>query len=160
MTDPIRPTDDEARALARSLLRQARFAALAVNDPDTGAPYVSRIALGMVGGPVSLISGLAVHARALAADPACALLVGEPGPKGDALSHPRLTVQAVARFIPRSDPAHEEMAAQYLRDHPKAKLYLMLGDFGFVAFAPQRAFLNGGFGRAFYLTPADLADPA
>ena len=32
MTDPIRPTDDEARALARSLLQNARHAALGVTD--------------------------------------------------------------------------------------------------------------------------------
>lgn len=159
MTDPIRPTDDEARALARTLLVQARFAALAVTDPENGAPYVSRIAIGTTpdGVPVSLVSGLALHTRALRANPACALLLGEPGPKGDPLTHPRLTVQAIARFLPRSDPAHADMAAHYLRDHPKAKLYLQLGDFGFVTFAPSRAFLNGGFGRAFHLTPADLA---
>lgn len=157
MTDPIRPTDDEARTLARGLLAGASYAALAVTDPETGTPYVSRVALGLVDGrPVTLISALALHTRALQANPACALLVGEPGPKGDALSHPRLTVQARARFVPRTDPAHGEMAAQYLHGHPKAKLYLSLGDFGFALFDPTRAFLNGGFGRAFHLTPADL----
>lgn len=160
MTDPIRPTDAAARALARDLLAQARHAALAVTDPQTGTPYVSRIALRLVGAnPVTLVSGLALHTRALRAAPACALLVGDPGPKGDALAHPRLTVQAQARFIPRPSPAHDEMAAPYLRGHPKAKLYLQLGDFGFVVFAPVRAFLNGGFGRAFHLTPADLTGP-
>jgi len=158
MTNPIRPTDDQARALAQTLLQEARFAAIAVHDPDTGAPYVSRVALGMTsqGVPVTLVSGLALHTRALRADLACALLVGEPGAKGDALSHPRLTVQARAQFVPRSDPSHAEMAAHYLRDHPKAKLYLSLADFGFVHLIPTRGFLNGGFGRAFHLTPTDL----
>lgn len=158
MTDPIRPTDDNARKLAQDLLFAARFAALAVTDPDTHTPYVSRVALGQGpdGAPVSLMSGLALHRRALDSDPACALLVGEPGPKGDALSHPRLTIQASAHPIARDSQTHEKIAAQYLRDHPKAKLYLSLGDFGFVRFAPTRVFLNGGFGRAFHLTPADL----
>jgi heme iron utilization protein len=156
--DPIRPTDDEARALARNLLRQARFAALAVTDPETGMPYVSRVALGATpsGQPLTLISGLALHTRALQANQACALLVGEPGHKGDALAHPRLTVQAVATALPRNTPEHAEMAPHYLRDHPKSKLYLSLGDFGFTLFTPTRAYLNGGFGRAFVLTAADL----
>ena len=34
-TDPIRPTDDEARALAQRLIREARFGALGTLDPDT-----------------------------------------------------------------------------------------------------------------------------
>ena len=161
MTDPIRPTDDEARALAQSLLSSARFTALAVQDPETGAPYVSRIALSAgQGATVSLVSALAYHTQALRADPACALLVGEPGQKGDALAHPRLTVQARAAFIPRPSDQHEKMAAQYLRDHPKAKLYLSLGDFSFVRFEPVRAFLNGGFGRAFHLRAGDLIPAA
>lgn len=156
--DPIRPTDDAARALARNLLQQAQFAALAVTDPDTEMPYVSRVALGTTpaGQPLTLISGLALHTRALRANPACALLVGEPGDKGDALAHPRLTVQAIATALPRTTPGYSELAAHYLRDHPKSKLYLSLGDFGFTLFTPTRAYLNGGFGRAFVLTPTDL----
>ena len=40
-------------------------------DPETGAPVVSRVALALDEGgcPVTLISDLAAHARALAADP-------------------------------------------------------------------------------------------
>jgi hypothetical protein len=43
--DPVRPTDDDARALARSLIEGARFGALGVTDPDTAAPMVTRIAV-------------------------------------------------------------------------------------------------------------------
>lgn len=72
-TDPIRPTDDEARSLARNLISDARFAALGVIDPETGAPMVTRIALvpGPDGVPLTLISSLSAHTGALAADPAC-----------------------------------------------------------------------------------------
>ena len=35
-TDPIRPTDDDARDQARALIAQARFAALGVIDPRDG----------------------------------------------------------------------------------------------------------------------------
>lgn len=161
MTDtpsPIRPTDDEARALARRLMTEARFAALAVTDPASGAPYVSRIALGLTpaGEPLTLISTLAAHTTALKADPRAALLLGEPGEKGDPLTHPRLTVQAAARFVDRAGPEHAALRTHYLAGHPKAKLYADFADFGFVVFEPSGAALNGGFGKAFVLTPDDL----
>lgn len=156
--NPIRPTDDDARALARALLADAGHAALAVLHPDTGAPYVSRIALGLApdGAPVTLISTLSLHTRALQVDPRAAVLVGEPGPKGDPLTHPRLTVQARARFIDRADPAHAAIRDRYLTDHPKSKLYADFADFGFVVFEVEGASLNGGFGKAYNLTPDDL----
>lgn len=159
---PIRPTDDEARTLARGLIAQARFAALGVIEPETGAPMVTRVGIGTTpeGLPVSLISDLAHHTRALKANPAASLLLGEPGPRGDPLTHPRLTLQTRARFLRHGAPGHAEMAAHYLRDHPKAKLYIGFADFSFALFDVQGAHLNGGFGRAFTLTPADLGLPA
>lgn len=158
---PIRPADDAARALAWTLLSSARFAALAVLDPATGAPLISRIALGLTpdGTPLTLISSLAAHTAALRTDPRAALLIGEPGDKGDPLTHPRLSLQATARFLNRDSPAHAALRAQYLADHPKAKLYVDFADFSFVVFAPQGAALNGGFGKAFTLGPGDLTPP-
>ncbi|MAC78284.1 MAG: pyridoxamine 5-phosphate oxidase [Rhodobacteraceae bacterium] len=156
MTDPIRPTDDDARALGRQLMDDARYCALAVLQD--GAPFVSRVAFGRAPGgePLTLISSLAQHARALRADPVASIMVGEPGDKGDPLTHPRLTIQASARFIDHDDPAYEEMAAHWLRDHPKARLYIGFGDFHFALFSVTGAFLNGGFGKAFFLSPVDL----
>ncbi len=156
---PIRPTDDEARALARSLLADARHAALGTLDPATGAPFVSRIALGQTpeGLPLTLISTLAQHTRALVADPRASLLVGEPGPKGDPLTHPRLTVQARVRFVGRQDADHAILRTHYLATHPKATLYVDFVDFAFVVFAVEAASLNGGFGKAYSLTAADLS---
>ncbi|OZB20013.1 MAG: pyridoxamine 5-phosphate oxidase [Rhodobacterales bacterium 34-62-10] len=155
---PIRPTDDEARALARSLMDQARFAALGVVDPDSGAPMVTRVAFGTTpqGGPVTLISDLSHHTRALRAHAAASLLVGEPGSRGDPLTHPRLTLQVQARFLRHAEPGYDTMAAHWLRDHPKSKLYIGFADFSFALFDVKTAYLNGGFGRAFIMTPADL----
>ena len=155
---PIRPTDDEARALACSLLAGARYGALGTLDPATGAPFVSRIALGLTpeGVPLTLVSTLAQHTRALAADPRASLLVGEPGPKGDPLTHPRLTVQARARFVGRQEAEHVALRAHYLGTHPKATLYVDFADFAFVVFSVEAASLNGGFGKAYSLSAADL----
>jgi heme iron utilization protein len=155
---PIRPTDDEARALALGLIAQARFAALGVIEPDSGAPMVTRVAFGTTptGGPVTLVSDLSQHSRALKAHPTASVLVGEPGPRGDPLTHPRLTLQVQARFLRQGEAGHAELAAHWLRDHPKSRLYIGFADFAFVLFDVRKAYLNGGFGRAFVLTPADL----
>lgn len=156
--DPVRPSDDAARALAQGLMAGARFAALATLTPE-GAPFVSRIAFGLdpEGRPLSLISDLAAHSQHLAADPRAALLLGEPGDKGDPLVHPRLTLQVTARSLRHTDPGHAALAAHYLRDHPKARLYIGFADFALVRFTVQSGMLNGGFGRAFRLSPQDLA---
>lgn len=156
--DPINPTDDDARALARDLLAGADHAALGVLDPATGAPVVSRIALALdeAGQPVTLISDLAAHARALAADPRAGLLVGEPGPKGDPLTHPRMSVAVTATPVEGGSADHAALRALWLARHPKAKLYVDFGDFRFVRLQPTGAALNGGFGRAYRLAPEDL----
>ncbi|RVB06934.1 HugZ family protein, partial [Mesorhizobium sp. M7A.F.Ca.CA.004.06.2.1] len=41
--DVIRETDAEAIRLAKTLLRSARFGALAVIEPQTGSPLASRV---------------------------------------------------------------------------------------------------------------------
>lgn len=157
-TNPIRPTDDDARRLARGLIDTATFAALGVSLPDTAAPFVTRIAMGTDpdGAPVSLVSDLATHTAALRASPACSLLLGEPGDRGDPLTHPRLTLTCRAAFVARDDPGHGPLRAHYLARHPKAKLYADFADFHFLRFTVAEGFLNAGFGQAFRLTPADL----
>lgn len=150
--DPIRPADDEARALATTLIRNARFGSLAVLQD--GQPMVSRVAVGTdeSGAPLMLVSDLSLHTKALRSDARCSLLLGEPEDKGDPLTHPRITLQATAVFIPKS----EVLIARYLRHQPKAKLYIGFADFNFVRLAVSEAHLNGGFGKAYYLTSRDL----
>ena len=152
---PIRPTDDEARALARGLIDGASFCALGVLDPETGTPFVTRIALATDpdGQPVTLISDIAFHSAALKAAPACSLLVGEPEAKGNPLVHPRLTLSTQAVFLEGKPAALRDF---YLQQHPKAKLYVDFADFRFVRFQVSAGFLNGGFGQAFTLSPEDM----
>ncbi|CCE96733.1 hypothetical protein SFHH103_02238 [Sinorhizobium fredii HH103] len=160
----LRETDDEARQLARVLLRSARSGALAVLEPEgNGFPFVSRALIGIDidGVPVILVSRLSTHTQALLADRRASLLTGEPG-KGDPLAHPRLTVQCEAEEVPRDSAAHGRIRERFLRRHPKARLYVDFPDFGFFRLVPLRASLNGGFGRAYVLTDKDLviASPA
>jgi len=159
--DPVQPADAAACAQARNLLAGARFGALAFTDAETGTPGISRIALGLdaAGGPVTLISSLSAHHAALRLNPAAALMVGEPGPKGDPLTHPRLMIRVEAQFVDRAGADHAALRDGWLATHPKAKLYVDFGDFGFVRLVPLSAFLNGGFGRAVRLAPDDLTPP-
>lgn len=155
--DVIRETDAEAIRLAKTLLRSARFGALAVLEPRTGSPLASRvgIATDIDGAPLVLVSMLAAHTSALLADPRCSLLLGEPG-KGDPLAHPRLTLACQASRLERGSQAHARAERRYLNRNPKASLYAGLGDFSIFRLEPQHASLNGGFGKAYQLERLDL----
>jgi len=157
MPDPVRPADAEARALAQGLLALGH-AALAWTDPDTGTPGISRIAFARdpQAGLLTLVSGLAPHFRALRDRADCALMLGEVGEKGDPLTHPRLMIRARAAFIAPDDPDRPAIRARWLERNPKAQVYIDLPDFAFVRLTPVSALLNGGFARAFQLSPQDL----
>lgn len=156
--DPVQPADAEARALAIGLLAASRHAALAWADPGTGHPSISRIAFGLCpqGQPMTLISGLAPHLAALKADPRCSVMLGEVGAKGDPLTHPRLMIRARAAFVAPDDLIRPALRDHWLKGHPKAALYIDFPDFAFVRLVPESALLNGGFARAFRLSPDDL----
>jgi putative heme iron utilization protein len=149
--DPYNPLTPEARDAARALLRGAAHAALATTWE--GRPMVTRTAcLWLDGAGLSLlVSDLSEHARALRADPLCALLLGEPGARGDPLTHPRLSLRGAAR---EADKAVHRDA--WLAARPKTTLYFDFTDFRLLLIDPHDALLNGGFGRAFRLRPADL----
>ncbi|PTM39935.1 DUF2470 domain-containing protein [Bosea sp. 124] len=155
-TDPIRPTDDQARALGKQLLRGARFGSLATLGPD-GHPSASLVSLAtdIDGTPLILVSALSSHTGNLKADPRCSLLLA-PGGKGDPLAHARITLKLRARQIERASEAGARIRRRFLARQPKAALYADFGDFCFFALDLEAASLNGGFGRAYELTPSDL----
>jgi len=155
--DVIRPTDAESVRLAKTLIRSARYGAIAVLEPGTGAPLASRVgvATDADGAPLILVSMLSAHTRAIIADPRCSLLLGEPG-KGDPLAHPRITLVCRATRLDRGAPEHERAERRYLNRNPKAELYVGLGDFSIFRLEMERASLNGGFGKAYDLLRADL----
>jgi heme oxygenase (biliverdin-IX-beta and delta-forming) len=157
--DVLQPVDDTAKRLGKTLVRSARYGALATLDPLDGSPSVSRVSLAtaMDGSPIFLMSRLSGHCTNLMADTRCSLLVGEPG-KGDPLAHPRITLIGKAVQIP---PGSEQtyFRNRYLHRHPKAALYVDFPDFSFWRFEISRASLNGGFGKAYAMTASDLATP-
>lgn len=155
--EPIRPTDDAAIRLAKTLIRNARYGAIATLDPETGSPIASRVgvATDIDGTPLILISLLAPHTRALIANPRCSLLVGETG-KGDPLAHPRISLACHATKLDRDGEAHAQAKRRYLNRNPKAALYVELGDFSFFRLELQNSSLNGGFGKAYLLKREEL----
>jgi heme iron utilization protein len=150
LPSPIRATTPEAIRLAKTLIRTANFGSISVLDPRDGRPYVSRISVAADhdGTPITLISSLAFHTKALLADRRCSLLLGEPG-KGDPLAHPRITLSCDARFINREDPDAGAVSS----------LYAGFADFSFVRLQMISASLNGGFGQAYEIAGNELKSP-
>lgn len=155
--DVIRQTDAEAIRLAKTLIRSARFGALAVIEPGTGAPLASRVgvATDADGTPLILVSLLSAHTMAILADARCSLLLGEPG-KGDPLAHPRITLICRAARLEPGTQERSRAERRYLNRNPKAKLYVGLGDFSFFRLEVARASLNGGFGKAYLISRDDV----
>ncbi|MCV3273670.1 HugZ family pyridoxamine 5'-phosphate oxidase [Roseobacter sinensis] len=154
----LQPVDAAVRRTAKTFLRSARHAALATLDPASGIPMASRISVATdsAGQPLFLISQLSGHFGALEADPRASVLLGEPG-KGDPLAHPRITVFGRAQRI--ADESRALLRARFLARHPKAALYADFGDFAFWRLQIEGASFNGGFGKAYQLTPEDLCAP-
>lgn len=155
--DVIRQTDAEAVRLAKTLIRSARFGALAVLEHGSGQPLASRVAVAtdLDGAPVVLVSSLSAHTGALIADERASLLLGEPG-KGDPLAHPRITLMCRAERLEPGSEAYARVRRRYLNRQPKAGLYVDFPDFVFFRLNPKGASLNGGFGKAYALTAADV----
>ncbi len=156
--NPIRETSNKARELARRLIDEAVFASIAVLEPETGIPIVSRIgvAVDFAGNLVFLASQISNHTKALFRDTRASIMVGEPG-KGDPLAHPRITLIGNIEKIDRTSNERDLLRDPYLVSHPKARLYIDFLDFHFFRLNLQRANLNAGFGQAFILEAEDLA---
>lgn len=158
---PILETTADAAALARALMRLARYGAVAVLEEGTGHPLVTRTncALTMGGDPLFLMSDLAAHTKALKTDARSSLLLGEPG-KGDPLAHPRLTLightTRLNRVTDHEQKLEAAMRQRYLNRHPKAALYNELPDFHLYRLEVERALFNAGFGKAYHLERQDL----
>lgn len=151
------PTDFEPRTVARDLLRRIRAGTLATLDRNTGHPFASLVNVGTDadGSPVILTSRLATHTANLEADGRASVLLAETG-KGDALTHPRLTVLGAFAVVPREAADEARLRRRFLAHHPKSQLYAGFADFAFWRMNVVSAHLNGGFARAADLKAADV----
>ncbi|MBC8745122.1 MULTISPECIES: HugZ family pyridoxamine 5'-phosphate oxidase [Paraburkholderia] len=101
--------------------------------------------------PTILVSRLAEHTHNLQADPRAGFLAVD-APDGDVLGGQRVTL--LGRFEPvDSSP---DLVRRYLRYHPDAERYLVLGDFTFWIMNLERLRYIGGFGAMGWLDGAEL----
>lgn len=164
-TSPLLATTDDAITAAKTLIRTARYGAIAALEAGagqpTGYPIVTRtnVATTPEGHPIFLMSDLAAHTKAIKADARTSLLVGEPG-KGDPLAHPRLTLIGRTERVQTETEADQQsearLRARYLARHPKAELYNQLPDFFIYRLTIERALFNAGFGKAYELKGEEL----
>ncbi|MBI2386690.1 MAG: pyridoxamine 5'-phosphate oxidase family protein [Elusimicrobia bacterium] len=136
---------DDLAARGRAILEAGRSGALSTHSVERpGFPFASLApyALDDVSRPLLLLSGLAVHARNLAADPRASLMVAE----GDAQASGRVTV--VGRAVHLSGAQADAARAAYLARHPEAKAWASFGDFALWRLEPEDSYVVAGFGSA------------
>jgi putative heme iron utilization protein len=120
-------------------------------------PFAAHVAAGRLR-LVTHVSGLSAHTRdMLAAPEVCLLITAADSPDAMPQALPRLSIPAVAEFIPPEHPDHEPLKAAYLGKFPNAAEFFMLGDFSLVALEPTSARLIAGFARAQTLSADALA---
>jgi heme iron utilization protein len=145
--EPTTPAFDHA-GMIRELIEGATHATLGTLDAS-GAPFTSLVALARDAdlSPIIITSHLSSHTGHLESDGRVSLLISAIG-KGDPLAHPRLTLTGRATAARPGEAAYDHLRKVYLAQNPKAQLYVDLPGFWFWRIAPERVFLNGGFGKA------------
>ena len=158
--DLLQRFDAESLDLLSDLLTQRRQAVLATLDPS-GAPYTAMVAFATEAGLDGILvhlSGLSAHKRYLLADPRCSLMVFEPdNGHVEILQHTRVSLSCRAELVAKDGADFATARERYLAKYPGHKLMFGLGDFDLLRLRPESGLMNAGFGRAFAVTPADLA---
>ena len=150
-------TDDMPRAV-RDLVRGLDRAALATALPvQSGAwPYASLVLVAADHdlSPILLLSDLAEHTKAIAADGRVSLLFDGTQGLEQPLTGPRVTLVGRAERT-----ADERLGRRFLARHPDAAMYAGFKDFSLYRVVVERAHLVAGFGKIRWLSTAELAVP-
>ena len=152
---PQAMTQDDLLRTVRHLVRGLDRAALATALPGGERPWpYASLVLAAVDhdlSPILLLSDLAEHARAIAADARVSLLFDGTQGLDQPLTGPRVTL--LGRAAVSDDP---RLRARYLAHHPDAGMYAGFKDFRFYRVAVTRAHLVGGFGNIRWLDTLDV----
>jgi putative heme iron utilization protein len=131
-------------AAARSLMRDARTAALATVDP-AGAPLSTLVAVtdDGRGRPLFFLSSLSEHTRNLRGRPDASVLIA---PGGTSMDRPRLTLSGRIRWLEGGEA--EAAKARFLSTHDEAQQWVALKDFAPALLELVAVRFVGGFARA------------
>ena len=147
---------DSPSDIAKSLLRRAKFGALATLAPGSGDPYCSlvNVAATAAGEPILLVSTLARHTQNIAADSRVSLMLHEPALAGDPLEAARIML--TGRAVACDDASAASARTRYLAAHPAAEQFADFADFGFFIIETANIHLVAGFGRIVDLAPGTV----
>lgn len=153
-------TDDLPR-LARELVRGRDRASLATALPvpagGPGWPYASLVLVGVDHDltPILLLSDLADHSKAIAADDRVSLLFDGTAGLDRPLTGPRVSL--IGRAAQTDD---NRVKRRFLAHHPDADMYAGFEDFKFYRVAVERAHLVAGFGKIRWFSAGELVPAA
>jgi putative heme iron utilization protein len=147
-------SEDMSRSV-RDLVRGLDRAALATALPVAGGnwPYASLVLVAVDHdlSPILMLSDLAEHTKAIAADGRVSLLFDGTHGLDQPLTGRRVTVLGRAM---RSDDSR--LARRFIARHPDAEMYAGFKDFHVYRVAIERAHLVAGFGKIRWLTSDEL----
>ncbi len=151
-------TDNLPRSV-RDLARRLDRATLASGLPgwDGAWPYASLVLVALAHdlSPILLLSDLAEHSKAIAADIRVSLLFDGTAGLAQPLTGPRVTLLGRA-----AKTADKDLTRRFLARHPDAAMYAGFKDFSFYRVSLARAHLVAGFGKISWLSAAELRPKA
>ena len=144
---------------ARTLVHDRVDGVLSTTSVEpAGFPFGSIVtyALDDDGAPLVLMSTMAEHARNLAADPRCSLLVAAAGDGAGRLAVARATLLGELTLV---EDGQDDAVARYLEVHPGA-FWARFPDFAVHRLEVSSLRYVRGFGEMGWVTPADYAAAA
>jgi len=155
----FQPFDAESLGWLAAIVHDQRQAALATLAD--GSPNLSMVAAVPEPGYDAFLlhlSELAAHKRNLRADPRCSLLLVQLGDgPAELLQRRRVALDCTAVLLDKAADDYAAAKARYLEALPRHTMMFQLADFDLVRLTVAGGLLNAGFGKAYRVTPADLA---
>jgi|SRR5579872_1676651 putative heme iron utilization protein len=141
---------------AHTLVYLGRMGSLStLSRKQPGFPFGSVMPYGLDdhGGPIFLISTMAMHTQNLQADPHASLLITQPDTEGEPLGASRVTL--LGNVLPVPKPELAEARKLYLERHANSKYWVDFEDFSFYRMDVVDVYYVGGFGVMGWVSASD-----